>query len=95
MIANALSLDSSFFNVYFSYLHGDNDSHILNVFKRTLKKKRLNTMQNLWAVQNRQQIFAFCLLWNTGSFITTILYFWLERGPFGRKNLTCGASCPH
>ena len=42
-------------NVYFFYIHGNNGSNILNVFK---PNKHLNTMQNHWVVQIRLNILA-------------------------------------
>ena len=55
-----------FCNVFFFYIHGDNGSGILNVFKTN---KHLNTLQNHWVVQIRLHILAIRLLRTTSLFL--------------------------
>ena len=55
-----------FCNVCFFYIHGDNGSGILNVFKTN---KHLNTLQNHWVVQIRLHILAIRLLRTTSLFL--------------------------
>ena len=84
-IANAVSLDFSFVNVNFFYIHGDNGSGILYVIETN---KHLNTMQNHCVVQIRLHILAISLLRTTASFIKEQPVFLLESGPIGRQNDT-------
>ena len=90
-IANAVSLDFSFVNVYFFYLHGDNGSGILNVFET---KKYLNSMQTYWVVQIILHILAISLFRNTALFIKDHHVFLLEIGLIEKQNETCGAIRP-
>ena len=90
-IANAVSLDLYFVNVYFFYIHGDNGSGILNVIE---EKKHLNTIQNHWVVQIRLHILAFSLLRTTASFIKDHPVFLVGSGPIERQNETWGAIGP-
>ena len=46
-IANPVSLDFSFVNVYFFHIHGDNESGVLNIIETN---RHLSTMQNYWLV---------------------------------------------
>ena len=50
LLANAVSLDFDFLNVFFLNFHGNNDSGILNVFE---SNKHLKTMPKHWVVQIR------------------------------------------
>ena len=68
--------DFSFANVYFFYIHGDNESGIFNVIETN---KHLNTMKNHCVVQIRLHILAICLLRTTALFINDHSVFFVVK----------------
>ena len=83
-IANDVSLDFSFVNVYFFYLHGDNGSGISNVVETN---KNLNTKQNHWVVPIRWHLLVFSLFRTIALFLLrNTLYFVLVSGLIGSQH---------